>query len=115
MLETLFLAGTQLAITDAVTITGTGATKLTIDANHLSRIFNIDDGDSGNQIPVELVALTLTGGQVSGAFPADAGGGIFSRESLTLRDSVITGNSANSGARLASSRSSSSSGWRFKL
>ena len=82
--DTITLGGTELPIiTDAVTITGPGAANLTIDAAGGSRIFNIDDGNNSNNISVELVAMTLTGGNVVGN-----GGAIFSRESLTLRDSV---------------------------
>src|SRR5207244_1199655 len=93
--KTITLGGTQLpTITGALSITGPGATNLTIDANHLSRIFNIDDGNNASQISVELSGLTLTGGRVT---PAASGGAIFSRESLTLRNSTITGNSARRG------------------
>ena len=42
--QTITLGGTQLTITDSVTITGPGADLLTVDANNASRIFNVDDG-----------------------------------------------------------------------
>ncbi len=101
--DTITLAGTELpTITDAVTITGPGASLLTIDANHSSRIFNIDDGNNSNNIAVELVGMTLTGGSAAGVFPANAGGAIYSRESLTVRDSLITGSSANYGGGIYS-------------
>jgi hypothetical protein len=95
--QTITLGGTELpTITAALTIIGSGAANLTINANNLSRIFNLDNGSTGIQTPVELVAMTLTGGN------AGNGGAIFSRESLTLRDSVVTGNSATPGGGIYS-------------
>ncbi len=95
--DTITLSGTQLVITDSVTITGPStADLLTIDADHLSRVFNVDNVDP-SAIDVELVAMTLTGGLVTGGVPAGAGGGIRTLESLTVRDSVITGNQGGKG------------------
>ncbi len=87
--QTITLTLGELPITDAVTITGTGAANLTISGNNASRIFNIDNGDSGTVIDVEIVALTLTGGVTYGG-----GGGILNGENLTMADAVITGNAA---------------------
>ncbi len=87
---TITLTLGELAITDSVVILGSGAENLTIDANHLSRIFTIDDHTSGN-ISAELVAMTLTGGHTVDSF---WGGAVYSLESLTVRDCTITGNSA---------------------
>jgi hypothetical protein len=122
---TILLRHGELKITDDLTIHGQGAELLTIDAsgndptpdthNHDgSRVFNIDDGRSGPRAPlpvphrdrergfgipvpngqlnVMLTGLTLTGGDVLGL-----GGAILNRENLTLRDSIITGNSAHGG------------------
>ena len=91
----------ELAITDAVTIDASSLTNgLTIDAGDGTdttpgtgdgiRIFNIDDGNGGNQIDVEIVALTLTGGDVSGV-----GGAIRSSEDLTVTSSRISGNATS--------------------
>ncbi|MEK6238028.1 MAG: hypothetical protein N2C14_25220, partial [Planctomycetales bacterium] len=86
--QTLLLGGTELAITSELTIAGPGASSLAIDAQHDSRIFNIDDGGA-SQVAVEISGLTLTGGFVSGN-----GGAIFNAENLTLSNSTITGNTA---------------------
>jgi len=86
--QTITLGGTELAITDGVTITGTGASQLTINANYASRVFNIDDGDTESQFPVAISDLTITGGS------AYAGGGIFNNEQLTITSSTVSGNSA---------------------
>ena len=90
------LGGSELpTVTDSLVIMGPGAAWASIDANHLSRIFHVDDGIFGNHIVVEIVGLTLTGGMASGLSPADEGGAIFSREMLTVRASVIAGNAAD--------------------
>jgi predicted outer membrane repeat protein len=92
--QTITLGGSELPITDAVTITGTGASNLTIDANQQSRIFNINDGNDGIQLAVELVGMKLTGGNVPGNSFSARGGAILSSENLTVRDTLVTGNSA---------------------
>ena len=79
----------QLVIDKSLTINGLGADELTVSGNNTSRVFNLDDGDSGNQIEVVIEGLTITGGNA-----ADFGGGISNRESLELSNSTISGNSA---------------------
>lgn len=54
-----------------------------------NRVFRIDDGNDNNQIDVVIRGLAITGGDVVGD-----GGGILSREILTLADSTVWGNSA---------------------
>ena len=54
---TISLMSGQMTITDSVTINGTGAENLTINANQMSRIFQIA---SSNDIAVEISALQLT-------------------------------------------------------
>jgi hypothetical protein len=96
--DTITMTAGQLAITDALTITGLGATNLAINGNNQSRIFKIDDGSSATNINVEIDGLTLTGGNASGTQADGAGGAIFSFESLTIKNSTITGNKAASRA-----------------
>ncbi len=98
---TILLSLGELALTRAITVDATGLTSgLILDAagndptpeqddGEGSRIFNIDDGDFGNQIAVEISGLTLTGGDVTGS-----GGAIFNRENLTVTSSTLSGNSA---------------------
>ncbi|MCI0492873.1 MAG: hypothetical protein L0Z07_08045, partial [Planctomycetes bacterium] len=94
---TILLTKGELAITEALTITGPGAAMLTVDASGNdptplvddglgSRIFNINDGVAGDS-PVTISGLTITGGDAN-----SSGGGIRSLESLTLLDSVVSGN-----------------------
>ena len=86
---TITLTDGEIAITADATITGPGASEVTISGNHASRIFNVDDGDSGNQAAVAISGLTLANGSAS-----YDGGAIYTRENLTLLDSILSGNSA---------------------
>ncbi len=99
---TILLTQGELKITDDVTITGPGANLLTIDASgndptpdandgRGSRILNIDDGTASTMI-VSLTGLTVTGGDTN-----SSGGGIFSKEALTITDCTITGNASRLG------------------
>lgn len=53
------------------------------------RVFTIDDLVPGATVPVELVGLTLTGGDTPLGF---AGAAIYNAETLTIDDCLITGN-----------------------
>lgn len=97
---TILITQGELAITDSLTITGSGAELLAIDASGNdptpgenngdgSRIFNIDDGEDSSTIDVKLHGMSLTGGDVS-----ESGGAIFSRENLTLANITIRDNAA---------------------
>ncbi len=99
---TILLTMGELVIIDALTINGLGQELLTIDASGNdptpdvnngdgSRIFNIDDGNFSNNIDVEILGLTLTGGD-----SLRQGGAIFSLENLSIADSAIANNSSNS-------------------
>ena len=110
---TILLTKGELAIKDSLTITGSGAELLTIDASGNdptpdvnngdgSRIFNIDDGDLSNDIvtvDVFISGVTLTGGDLGGdrgGGPASGqGGAIFSLENLSLLGVTVTANAAN--------------------
>ncbi|MEX0643070.1 MAG: Ig-like domain-containing protein, partial [Pirellulales bacterium] len=99
---TILLVRGELGITEELTINATSLTSgITIDASGNdptpgtnddlgSRIFNINDGDEAVDNRATLIGLTLTGGDADGF-----GGAIASVESLTLRNSVITGNAAD--------------------
>ena len=88
----LLLSLGQIEILNDMKIDGPGADRLTIDAQSISRIFNIDVGGGEQLADVAISGLTLTGG-----FDGGGGGAIFSQEQLTVRDSVVTGNSAQWG------------------
>jgi CSLREA domain-containing protein len=99
---TITLSGTELAITDDVTITGPGRDLLTIDAQDNSRIFNINDGDGGNSLTVQISGLTATNGLGTDGndgvvTEGDSGGAITTFESLTLTDVAVTNSETRAG------------------
>jgi len=97
--QTITLGGTELVLTDAVTIDATALDEnVTIDADQLSRIFNIT-ASTGD---FTLAGLTLTGGRTTGddvSFPhftnTFSGGAVRSHTTgnLTLDQSIVSGNS----------------------
>ena len=80
---TITLDGTQLTITDDVTITGLGADQLAVSGNNASRVFEIASG-----ITAEITGLTITGGSQT------FGGGLVNRGILTLNSVVVSDNTA---------------------
>jgi Calx-beta domain-containing protein len=84
---TIKLAGTQLLITKDATIQGPGASLLSIDADHRSRVLQVTNGS------VFLSGLTMTGGN-SGS---SRGGAILNQSQLTLLAATISGNTALDG------------------
>lgn len=79
----------ELLITESVTITGPGSTKVVLDAQGMNRVINIS-------IPAPGSTVTLSGLTITGGNTAQAGGGISAGvATLNLTDCVITGNTAN--------------------
>ena len=89
--KTIVLAGTQLTISSDLTINGPGADMLTIHGGGTSRVFAVNDGDRDTLATVSLNGMTISGGSLSGS-----GGGIFTRENLSISETHITGNAASS-------------------
>lgn len=91
---TITLTRGELAIRDDLMIAGPGADRLTIDADGRSRIFLVDDGDSGSNADVEIAGLTLTGGrsEAGNGATSGSGGAIYSVENLSVRASTLSGN-----------------------
>ncbi|UBF28134.1 DUF4347 domain-containing protein [Kovacikia minuta CCNUW1] len=89
--DTISLASGQLSITDSVTITGTGADKLTLSQNgsEAARIFNV-----GSNATVTLEKMTIANGNAINA----NGGGILNSGNLTIANSALHNNSATRGA-----------------
>jgi parallel beta-helix repeat protein len=80
-----------LSITESLTITGLGASTLTIDGNASDRIFTITDGNGELAEDVTISGLTLTNGSGEGS-----GGAIRSSDTnLTISSAEITGNTAS--------------------
>jgi len=78
------LAGTPLTISADLTITGPGASSLSVSGNDASGVFVILEGAT-----VSLSGLTITGG-----YDANSGGGIINHGTLTITDAVISDNEA---------------------
>jgi predicted outer membrane repeat protein len=116
---TILLTSGQLAIEDSVDVQGPGPSVLTVSGNDSSRVFYVYDSDAA--LDVTISGLTLTDGAgspggvvvdwgenltldnvvVTGGNSPTVGGGIAvlggdspDAFSFTLRDSVVTGNSA---------------------
>ncbi len=91
--STIMLTGGELSILNPVVINGPGAELLTIDADDLSRVLNVDDGNSGTQIGVSITGLTLTQGMTT-----DNGGAIVNSENLSLNHVTISNSSTVKGS-----------------
>ena len=90
----------ELLITEDVTITGLGSGLLTVSGGSATRIFHVD---GGGPIDVEIVAMTLTGGNAIGQLPNQDGGALVNvGGNVTLTDVVATGNHARFGGAFAS-------------
>ncbi len=92
--QTIALGGTELAITDAITIDASMlSNNVTINAGGQSRVLFIDDpGVSDESFDVTLNGITFTGGRTTAN--SQHGGAIWSAQfgTLTLNDSIVTGN-----------------------
>ncbi|HEX9000675.1 MAG TPA: choice-of-anchor Q domain-containing protein, partial [Blastocatellia bacterium] len=113
--RTITLASALPDITGSVTINGPGANLLTVSGNNTGRVFFINF-----DLTVSLSGMTMTGGNgvgtfsgfgggilnlgtltvansiISGNTVTGSGGGIFNNSTLTVTNSAITGNTANS-------------------
>ncbi|MGJ8642878.1 MAG: beta strand repeat-containing protein [Luteolibacter sp.] len=89
---TITLGGTQLLVNKDLTIDASAlANGITIDAAGSSRVFEISSGST-----VSMDSLTLTGGNATGASPANSGGAIYSdHATLSLTACTLSGNSAS--------------------
>jgi predicted outer membrane repeat protein len=95
----------QLSIDKSLTIQGPGAGLLTIKAfdptptqknGDGSRVFTIDDGNAAALSNVSISGLAIAGGDIN-----TAGGAIFTKENLTLANSVVSGNTTTQSSRTA--------------
>ena len=76
----------DLDISDDLTINGQGATSTIIDGGTIDRVLDVSPG-----VAATFAGVTITGGD-SGA--GVSGGGVRNRGSLTIDNSVVTGNAA---------------------
>jgi len=83
----ILLTTGQLQSLGNVNIVGPGSSKLTIDAQQNSRVFDFNDATSTKDSPVSLSGLTIQNGNIT----SSNGAGIYSTESLTLKSVVVSG------------------------
>lgn len=90
--RTIGLTSGEMAITDALTIQGLGASLVTISGSNAGRIFNIDNG-AGSSMLVAIDGVSL----INGAATGPGGAIVISNENVTLSNSVFTGNRSTGG------------------
>ena len=92
MTDVLNILGALPALDSNIAINGPGANALTVrrdsSAATTFRIFQVNSGKT-----VSISGLTISGG-VTGSFPDNDGGGIHNLGTLTVSDSIISGNIA---------------------
>jgi len=87
------LTSGQLDITKAVTITGPGASALTISGNGASRVFSMDVSLSGGTVTISGLTITDGAGVTKGGgvfFNCEGGSG-----SIVIDSTVVSGNTAS--------------------
>jgi hypothetical protein len=82
---TITLTTGELAISEDLTISGPGASVLTVSGNHASRVFDITA-----PVTVAISGLRIADGSV----PDATGGGIYNNGTLTVTSCTVSGNSA---------------------
>jgi hypothetical protein len=80
----------QLEIRDHLTLTGPGASLLTIHGSNSFRVLEVNDL-GGSVKTVSISGLTISGGKTT----ASDGGGIRNEENLTVLNSTVSNNSAS--------------------
>ncbi|MDP3695681.1 MAG: choice-of-anchor Q domain-containing protein, partial [Desulfocapsaceae bacterium] len=83
---TTITLASQLTVTRNLTINGNG--RVILDANQTGRVMLIDDGTAAI-MSVSISGITFKNGLVTGP-----GGGIYTKEHLTLANSIFTNNTA---------------------
>ena len=89
--QTIVLTSGELEVDKSVAISGPGANRLTVNANHASRVFYIASGKD-----VTIAGLSIING--SAPPPYNRGGGIYNdHANLTVSSCTVSGNSADVG------------------
>lgn len=83
---TITLSGALPALSGQITITGPGASNLTVSGGNTVQVFYVASGAAS------ISGLTIANGNSAGS---GNGGGIYNNGSLTVNNSAFTGNSAN--------------------
>jgi CSLREA domain-containing protein len=105
--QTIVLSSGEIVFANngTLTIYGTGANRLTISGNNASRIFA-----SSASAVVNLHHLRLTAGNGAGTVNTGRGGAVYNvGGTMTIADSILTGNSAGNGGALNNAASTNPS------
>ncbi|PYS45741.1 MAG: hypothetical protein DMF68_21340 [Acidobacteria bacterium] len=98
---TIKLTTGELALSDSVTITGLGASALTVSGENTSRVFNVASGKT-----VAISGMTITKGKAANgadsntsaaAGDGNQGGAIINNGTLTLTNVVVSSSNAGNG------------------
>lgn len=98
--ETITLTTGELVITDSVEIEGLENSDVTVSGNNNSRVFNVNDSNDENLIDVNISQITVTEGRFIRndddrySYILPSGDAISNRENLTITNSTITNNIA---------------------
>jgi predicted outer membrane repeat protein len=106
---TVTLASPLPAVTDTLTISGPGASSLTISGNNANQVLQIGGGITVGVADVTIAngsssvygggiynsgTLTLSNSAVSGSSAGSYGGGIYNSGTLTLANTTVSGNTS---------------------
>ncbi|MEH1960816.1 MAG: hypothetical protein V7L05_13220 [Nostoc sp.] len=86
--HTINLTGSGLSITDNLTIQGTNPNLLTVKDDSATRVFDIASG----------ATATINGLTITNSYKGTGGGAISNEGVFTLNNSIITGNTAETGS-----------------
>lgn len=89
--QSIVLTQGRLLVDKSLTITGPGATLLSISGNNANRVFTF----AGGNVTANLSDLTIVGGNAQGLDFAGRGGAILSEATLNLSNLKIINNSAS--------------------
>ena len=101
--QTILLGGSEIVLgsNGATTINGPGANLLTVSGNNVSRVIS-----TGANVIATLDGMTFTGGTGVGLLNTGRGGAIYNvGGTLTISNSIVTGNTAPNGGGLNNSSS----------
>jgi len=88
--QTITLGGSELLVSQSVTINSPGVGQLAVSGNQASRVLEITSGATAT-----ISSLTIENGFVgSNGYPYTYGGGVLNEGTLTVHDITVTGNTA---------------------
>jgi predicted outer membrane repeat protein len=105
----------------SLSIVNTSHGKVTVTANHASRVFDINPGDSSTPFTVSMTGFTITGGKAFDSAnpdgPNGSGGGIRDQGNvgLSLTNMTVTGNQASADGGGIAMENTANATWTLSL